>query len=306
MSSTYQLALQTDGRSTRAVIAGIGAALRDLSVGGVDLSPGFDDAAPAPYYFGKILAPWPNRIRDGQWTLDGRPQQLDITDSEHRTALHGLLTPREYSVEARSDSAITLTAPIAPQRGYPFRLDTEVHYQLTADGLVTRHRIHNVGTEPAPVGLGAHPFLQIGDVPTEALTLTLQASQHIDVDAQMIPVGATAVDDTQWDLRGGRAIADLDLDDCWSVPPGPGGSSHILSAPDGRTVTLWADEQFGYVHVFITRVFPRDGGLRTAVAIEPMTAQADAFNNGAGLRWLRPGQTLSASWGIRYDDGAGS
>jgi aldose 1-epimerase len=42
----------------------------------------------------------------------------------------------------------------------------------------------------------------------------------------------------------------------------------------------------------------------TAVAIEPMTAPADALNHGVGLRWLAPGDVLSASWASRYHDSA--
>jgi aldose 1-epimerase len=107
-------------------------------------------------------------------------------------------------------------------------------------------------------------------------------------------------------LRSGRVIADLDLDDAWSVPRREGGNVHTLRSPDGRSVSLWADESFGFVHVFITRQFPRAEQFVTAVALEPMTAPADAFNNGVGLRRLAPEATLSASWGIGYDDGTGA
>jgi aldose 1-epimerase len=104
-----------------------------------------------------------------------------------------------------------------------------------------------------------------------------------------------------WDLRAGRLVADLDLDDAWTgLHMSDGGSTHTLSAPDGRTVSLWADEQFGYLQVFTTRRYPAGDGFSTAIAVEPMTAPADALNSGAGLRWLEPGQDWSASWSIRY------
>jgi aldose 1-epimerase len=161
----------------------------------------------------------------------------------------------------------------------------------------------NVGSACAPVAVGAHPFLALGDVPTDALTLTVSADHHIDVDARLNPIGVTSVEGTDWDLREGRLVATLELDDAWSgVTMTEGESVHSLAAPDGRTVSLWADEQFGYVQVFITREFPRRGELMTAVAIEPMTAPADAFNSGEGLRWLHRGDCWSMSWGIRYHD----
>lgn len=298
----YELALRTDGRCVRGVITGVGAAIRHLSIGGVDLTPGFDDHAAAPYYCGKVLVPWPNRVRDGRWTHDGRTLQLDITDAEYGTALHGLLCTTAYRPIEHSPSSITLGAPILPQRGYPFHLDTAVRYQLAPDGLVTTHTVRNIGSSCAPVAIGAHPFLSIGDVPTDTLTLTVDGLHHVDADDQLIPVGVTAVDGSVWDLRDGRRIEDLDADDCWSVSGGAGGgSTHSLRAPDGRTVSLWADHHFGFVHVFITRSFPKDGSFVTAVALEPMTAKANALNDG-GMRWLAPGETLTASWSVSYDD----
>jgi aldose 1-epimerase len=65
-------------------------------------------------------------------------------------------------------------------------------------------------------------------------------------------------------------------------------------------VSLWADRHFGYLHVFITRKFPVAGGVISAVAIEPMTAPANALRSGTSIRWLETGETMTASWGIRY------
>jgi aldose 1-epimerase len=249
-----------------------------------------------------VLVPWPNRVRDGRWTYEGRTLQLDITEPSLGNALHGLLRNAPYQLVERGEDAICLRAQVFPQNGYPFRLDTQVCYTLVADGMQITHTVRNVGTSCAPVAVGAHPFLALGDVPTDTLTLTVSADHHIDVDDRLNPVGVTPVQGTEWDLRRGRLVAKLNLDDAWSGLATDGGSTHWLSAPDGRAVSLWADEQFGYVHVFITRDFPRQGEMTTAVAIEPMTAPADAFNSGEGLRWIEPGRSWSVSWGIRYHD----
>jgi aldose 1-epimerase len=53
------------------------------------------------------------------------------------------------------------------------------------------------------------------------------------------------------------------------------------------------------VQAFSTRQFP---GRELAIAIEPMTAPANAFNSGAGVRWLEHGQSWSATWGVRYSE----
>ena len=304
LGSQYELALRAGGRAVRGVITQVGAALRHLSVGSVELAPSFDDRSPAPFSCGAVLVPWPNRIRDGRWAHDGNTHQLDITDPQHGCALHGLLRDVAYQPTERSASSITLSAPIPAQRGYPFNLDTRVRYRLTSSGLITTHEVRNGGLVPAPVAIGAHPFLAIGDVPTETLRLVINGLRHVDLDDRLIPVGTTAVVGTEWDLRSGRLVADLHVDDSWTdLTVVDGGSTHTLRAPDGRSVSLWADRHFGFVHVFTTREYPWRDSVVTAIALEPMTAPANSLNSGVGLNWLLPGDALSASWAIRYDDG---
>lgn len=296
----YELTLPGP-RPVRAVITEVGAGLRELSVAGVALTPGYDTTTLRPFYSGVVLAPWPNRVRDGRWTLDGAPQQLDITEPENGNALHGLLCFTAYRPTEYSAAAITLGARIHPQHGYPFSLRTRVRYALTGDGLSVTHTTENLGDASAPVAVGAHPFLTIGDVAADELVLTVAADRHIDVDARLNPIGTTAVPGTGWDLRRGRRVGELDLDDCWTdLHTVDGVSTHTLRAPDGRSVSLCAGAGFDYVHVFVTRRYPGPGGCVTAVAVEPMTAAADAFNSGSGLRWLHPGRHWSASWSIRY------
>lgn len=287
--------------STHAVITAVGAGLRQLSVDGVALTPGYRSDVLRPYYSGAVLMPWTNRVRDGVWTYRGRRQQLAVTEPERGNALHGLLCFTPYRPLEHTDEAVTLAAEVYPQHGYPFRLDTRVRYTVADGALHVTHTVANAGNAAAPVGFGAHPFLCLGDVPTGELTLSVAADTHIDVDERLIPVGISDVRDSRRDLRAGRRVAELDLDDSFTgLHFVDGGSTHRLRAPDGRTVSLWADEHFGYVHVFTTRSYRTPDGVTTAVAIEPMTVPADAYNSGAGVRWVEPGSAWSASWMIRY------
>ena len=40
---------------------------------------------------GQILAPWPNRIRDGRYTFDGEPIPAVLTEPARHNAIHGLV-----------------------------------------------------------------------------------------------------------------------------------------------------------------------------------------------------------------------
>lgn len=284
---------------SRAVITQVAAALREFSVDGVHLTEPYSDSVTPPFGDGIVLAPWPNRVRDGKWVLDGQTLQLDITEPARDNALHGLLRVAPYLVVERSESSITLAATVYPQHGYPFRVATTVTYELVDGGLRVIHTATNESGAPAPVAFGTHPFFRIGDVPTEEVTLTLHAGTRFDVDDRLNPLAEVPVDG-DFDLRGGRLVAELELDTAFGGLAPVDRVVATLTAPDGRRVSLWQDENHGYSQVFTTRSFPKDGGLGLAVAVEPMTAPPDALNSGLGLKWLEPGETWSVEWGIQY------
>ena len=284
----------------RAVITEVAASIRGFSVGGVDVVQPYAELSSPPFASGIILMPWPNRVADGQWTLDGVTQQLDLTEPARNNAIHGLLRFAGYRVVEQSESTLTLAATVFPQHGYPFHLETTVRYELVDEGLSVSHDVRNLSSERAPVGAGAHPFLTIGDVPTEELVLTVHASTYFDVDERLLPHGELPVDGTKYDLRGGVKVGDLELDTAFGGVTTHDGAAAVLRAPDGREVRLVQDEAHPYVQVFTTREYPKKGGPGLAVAIEPMTAAPDALNSDLGLHWVEPGEAWHIGWGIQY------
>lgn len=297
----YHLTLTSLGHEVSAVVTEVAAGLRALEVDGVALVETFAETRTPPGAAGIVLVPWPNRIKGGQWTLDGAVQQLDITEPKHHNAIHGLLRFTGYRLEEQEPHRIVQTATVFPQHGYPFLLDTLVEHVLVPDGLAVRHRIVNRSETAAPVAVGAHPYLALGDVPIDELVLTVDASTRFLTDENQIPLSEERVHGTDFDLTQGRRIGDLEIDHGFGgVVTTDGRSVQSLRSPDGRRVELWADEDFRFVQVFTPRNFAADEGPRRAVAIEPMTAPADAFNSGEGLRWLEPGETWELEWGIRY------
>ena len=284
----------------RATVTELAAGLRELTVGGRTLVQSFGEDVVAPMGCGMVLVPWPNRVRDARWTLDGEPQQLDVTEAATGNASHGLLRNTGYRAGDHTDHAVTLLASVFPQHGYPFRLDTSVAYTLDDDGLRVTHTIVNRSSRPAPLAVGAHPYLALGDVPTADLTVTVAADTWFETDEQRIPVASRPVDGTPYDLRSGVRVGDLSIDvGLGSVRQVDGAVRHRLTAPDGDTVELWADDDFRFVQVYTPKNFPAADGPTQAIAIEPMTAPADALNSGTGLRWLEPDERWSLSWGIR-------
>lgn len=298
-----ELVSEIAGRRQRAVLNELGGSLRSLSVDGIDLVQDYPAAIPTPMSAGAVLVPWPNRIAGGAWRVDGIRQQLPITEPARGHAIHGLLRSTRYTVAERSETRVVLAADVHAQDGYPFGLSTTVAYELNRDGLEITHMIENTGDAKAPVAVGNHPYLKLGNVPVGELKLVINAESHMELDELMIPTGRlNDVAATAFDYRQGRTLGHVQLDDLWTGlnRDADGGSTHWLEAPDGSRVELSMDAAFGYIQVYTTEKFPTEAGELAAVAVEPMTAPANAFNNGLGLHWIEPGERWNIGWGIRH------
>ena len=303
MGENFELNAVIDGRSQRAVLTETGGTLRALAVDGIELVQDYPADSAAPFSAGWILVPWPNRVAGATWSHEGVAHLLLVTEPGRGHALHGLLSGSAYRQVERTASSLTLAADLPAQEGYPFELSTSVRYELHRDGLRATHRIVNTGRGKAPVALGTHPFLRLGEVATGDLKLVVNADSHVELDGLLIPTGATTrVEGGSRDFRAGRILGSMSLDDVWTDVrrDAEGTSVHYLEAPDGSRVELDMDAAFGYIQVFTTASFPSVSGNVGAVALEPMTAPADAFNSGEGLRWLKPGEGWEIGWGIRH------
>jgi len=279
-----------------AIVTELAAGLRLYSRAGVQLTESYGDDQISPGAAGITLAPWANRVEDGLWYLDGKKQQLDITEVSRNNASHGLLRNAAYELVDETEFSVTLEAAVFPQHGYPFLLRHRVRYELDGDlGLTVRQTLVNDSQAAAPFVLGSHPYLRLGEVPSEDLTVTVSGRTRLVTDDRLIPRSTEPVGG-DFDLRAGRKIDDLRLDCAYTDLDFDGGVARsTLRAPDGRSVSLWQDEHCRYVHVFVTDTFP---GRTRAVALEPMTGPANAFNSGDGLAWLPAGESFTMSWGI--------
>jgi aldose 1-epimerase len=190
---------------------------------------------------------------------------------------------------------VVLRLDVVPQKGYPFPLRVEVSYLLdTTDGLRVTISARNTGATRAPFGAGSHPYLSTRGARLDDVTLQLPARQMLDVDDRGIPTGAHRVGGTE-DFRRGRRLRERRFDSGFTdlVTSAGHGLAEVRTRSGGAR--LWFDDAFRYLQVFTLDSL--EGGP-PGVAIEPMTCAPDAFNSGAGLLVLEPGERWTASWGI--------
>jgi len=286
-----------------ASIASIGASLRELRFEGRDLVAPFDEDAIRPVFRGATLVPWPNRVVDGTYELDGETQQLALTEPERGHALHGLAGWLDYEVREQSESSATLGVTIPAQLGYPRRLDIAVTFTLSEAGLQTTVTATNTGRGTAPFGTAPHPYLRAGDGLVDDWTLTLPAEDVLTVtEDRLIPTGRASISEADggaYDFRTARKIGDTFIDHAFTglARDADGMVEVRVTAADGTGVAMRWGAECPWVQVH-TGDRPEPELNRVGLAVEPMTCPPDAFNSGDDLLLIEPGESASASWTI--------
>jgi aldose 1-epimerase len=295
---------EIEGGGYRAVVTESGAALRHLEHAGRPLVDGFEEDALPTGGRGQLLMPWPNRIRDGAYSFGGREHQLALSEPARHNASHGLVRWAAWSLEEHTPHSVSLGYRLMAQTGYPWTVDLHLLYGLSADGLTVTQTATNMSATEAPYAQGAHPYLRVGSGPVDGLELLLPAATRLLTDDRLLPAGREPVEGSAYDFRVPRAIGATELDHAFTDlgRDADGVATVELRDPaSGRGVALWADRAHGWLQVYSGDDVPATA--RRSLAVEPMTAPADAFRSGEDLTRLAaaglPGDELSASWGIR-------
>ncbi|MGY1652583.1 aldose 1-epimerase family protein [Geodermatophilus sp. SYSU D01119] len=284
-----------------AVVVEVGGGLRTYTAAGRSVLDGYSEREVAPDVRGHVLAPWPNRLRDGVYTWDGAEHVTPVTERALGTAIHGLVRFVAWRVLARSADSVVLEHLLHPQPGYPFALRLQVGYELSADGLRVTTTATNEGDADAPYGEGHHPYLAApAGLRVDDCTLVLPAATRVLTDDRLLPVGTESVHETPFDLRAGRVLGGLRIDDCFTdlAREADGTAEVRFTGPDGHGAAVWMDASYTHVQVFTGDVVEPASRRRYGLAVEPMTCAPDALRTG-GVRRLAPGESVTGTWGIR-------
>ncbi|WP_433373503.1 aldose 1-epimerase family protein [Actinoplanes sp. CA-142083] len=297
--SGTQWSIESGG--TRAVVVEVGGTLRHYSVGDVQVLDGFEADELSPASAGQILAPWPNRIRDGKYTFEEQSHQLPLTEPARHNAIHGLANWSRWTLAEQSADAVTLELELPAQIGYPWWLTLRARWSVSADGLRCEQEVVNNSASNAPWGYSVHPYLQLTGVAVDDILLHVPGKTRILADNRLLPIGAVGVAGTEYDFTEPRKIGDLVLDTTFGdIEHDAAGITEVTIADPASPakVVVWADEKFKYWQVFSGDTLHGER-FRRSVAIEPMTCPPDAFRTGRDLIVLAPGESWTAAWGIR-------
>ena len=236
--------------------------------------------------------PFANRLQGTGYTALGRRVQLDpespwlITDW-NGTILHGvrwaLLEWRQ--VDAGESYVVSRMAWDRPEllAVFPFRHEVEMRATLDEDGLTIETTVHANGGEDVPVSFGFHPYFGLPGLPRDRWRLTLPHMQAMVLDELLIPIGERE-DFPAYDHR----LADLDFDHGFAFT---GGERRMSIAGAGRRITVEFLEGFPYAQIFAPPA-------HDYIALEPMTAPANALVTGEDLPIARAGGSYRAVFRI--------
>ena len=235
----------------------------------------------------------------------------NTTNPDRLNALHGLLAGKVFTVEktqADNSSALLVLRYSfrGDEPGYPFMLTVHIEYQLSKSGLsVSFTVVNDMLTTPLPFYMGWHPYFAC-QAYKAVLTFDRTVAEtegwlHVEMNSNLNPTGITDLfkgfDGTS--PIGGTLNNPTFYDDEFK-PSGYGSScpeihTKLYDPDDDQTVTLWQDFNFRFVHVFTgsASLFNEN-----AVAIEPMSAMADGYNNHDHLTTLSGGETWKGMVGI--------
>lgn len=274
-----------------ATIVTVGAGMCAVRYQGRYISLPHDPDAVPLAHLGKVLIPWPNRIKNSQYTFKGVTYQLNTTEQRTGCANHGFLAWKEWQIEELSTTSVTLKAYVIPTTGYPFLIESKAIYSVDDQGLSVALTSTNIGRQDAPYGAGQHPYITCNCKVLDKCTLTFPCTEVWDVDDKLCPTQLVPASSMHLDFTQERSLNGVKIDHAFLNGGGP--MSVTLKSQE-MSVSLLTTAP--YVQLFTAEKLDRKG-----LAVEPMSCPANAFNSGVGLTVLKPGDSHTLSYRLMAD-----
>jgi aldose 1-epimerase len=234
---------------------------------------------------GYPLVPFSNRIGHASLVWQGTQHPLIRNNGDEPHAIHGVGWQRAWSELDRDATSAMLSYEHRPDASWPFAFDCSHTLRLTPSCLEMTLALTNQGGEPAPAGLGWHPYF----VKRARSRIAFQATGRWEMGPEKLPTVRKPARGLDVDC------AFLEVDHCYD---GWDGIAHLRD--ERMHVSVRSD---------LTRLVVFTDTTREYVAIEPVSHVNNAvhlYAQGApaadlGLRILQPGETMMAQMTIQAE-----
>jgi aldose 1-epimerase len=242
-----------------------------------------------------LLYPWANRLAEPRYRVLGQKVVLDESSpllhfDEHGLPMHGVPWPllRWVVSEKRQDFMAAQLDWFSSDllALFPFRHRVELAVTLRPDGLTLETTVVASSAGPVPVSFGFHPYFGFAEPSRANWHLQLPAMRKLSLDGRGIPTG------DEEPFGGFNAkLGGNNFDDGFALM-----DEQTTFSAIGATCKVSVELLAGYRYA---QVFaPKD---KDYIALEPMTAPANALTGGRGLRFVPPGERFRAVFRIHID-----
>jgi aldose 1-epimerase len=242
-----------------------------------------------------FLYPWANRLAGLRYNVGGRDVSLNPSSpllhfDEHGLPMHGVSWPKlRWEVSDARQERLSARLPWSSKELlelFPFPHQVEMDVQIHPKELTFETTVSAGSESVVPISFGFHPYFGIPGVPRSTWRLQLPSMRHLVLDANGIPTGkASPFAATDAPLGATSYDDGFALDESPAVFSMSGG---------GYEIRIQFLEGFRFAQVFAP-------AQKELIALEPMTAPANALISGENLVLLQPGKRYRASFDVSVD-----
>ena len=264
-----------------------GAALTELTLDAKGRSVTLISPDQQYLFASSFLFPFPNRLSNGTYSIDGSTYAFPLNDFGRPNALHGFIHDKEFRVVSASDTEIVVCYEYRGDLAYfPFAFYFCATYTLRQSALDIDVEIVNRSDGDMPFGLGWHPYFNISDSLVNT-SLKLPEVTRFELDENFIPNGVSAEYLTFSEYQN---LDGISLDDSFRITGSE--NSSFIRMSNGATIEIWQDPQSRFLQVYTP-------GDQKSVAVEPMTCGVNAWNLDNNMPVLAKGERFEGSFGVR-------
>lgn len=232
------------------------------------------------------LVPFSNRVAHATLLWQGTSHPLVRNNGDEPHAIHGVGWQRPWQVLEQDGTSALLAYEHRPDEAWPFAFDCSQTFRLQPDGLALTLSMTNQSPQPAPAGLGWHPYF----VKRPRSHIAFDATGRWEMGPDKLPTHRLPTHGLDAGCTG------LDVDHCFD---GWSGEAALQ------------DEQLRLrISSSLRRVVVFTNGTRDFVAIEPVSHVNNAVHlqhgpglsaDALGLVVLQPGESTTAQMAIQVE-----
>ena len=280
--TSYLELVSTDEKSLATLCLNQGGRLSGFVFNDIQILANFDLASYKSNYASAILFPFPNRIKDGNYIHKGIAYMLNCNEIDNNNAIHGLVYDKTFSCNYKNCTADSAVVKLnytgeGKNKGFPFKYAIELTYVLNKVGLQLEITVVNLDKLDFPFALGWHPYFTSKNLNMSVLQFKSNKKYLFDKRKNLIK---------ELTIKGLSPLRlnNLNLDDCFCL-----NTIEIEFTTPAYILKLKSTSKENFLQLYTPKT-------KNTIAIEPMTAAVNCFNNKIGLQILGPNESYTVNW----------